>query len=113
MTVDEFVESKVLPEFRPVVAEVRGLIKESAPKAEEVMSYGLPMYKQKLTFAWISPSKTGVTVSFMRGVGFDDRYGLLRGTAKHARFVRMKNVGQVNRPALRYYVKQALKFDKL
>jgi uncharacterized protein YdhG (YjbR/CyaY superfamily) len=113
MTVDEFVESKVLPEFLPVVAAVRGLIKESAPNAEEVMSYGLPMYKQKLTLAWISPSKTGITVSFMRGVGFDDRYGLLRGTAKHARFVRMKNVGEVNKPALRYYVKQALKFDKL
>jgi hypothetical protein len=49
----------------------------------------------------------------MRGVGFEDKYGLLRGTAKHARFVRMKNVGDVNKPALRYYVKQALKLDKL
>ena len=46
MTVDEFVESKVLPEFRPVVAAIRSLMKESAPNAEEVMSYGLPMYKQ-------------------------------------------------------------------
>jgi hypothetical protein len=113
MTVDEFVESKVLPEFRPVVAAVRNLMKESAPNAKEEMSYGLPMYIQKLTMAWISPSKTGITLSFMRGVGFEDKYGLLRGTAKHARFVRMKNVGDVNKPALRYYVKQALKLDKL
>lgn len=113
MTVDEFVERKVLPEFRPVVAAVRSLMKESAPDAHELMSYGLPMYKQNLTFAWISPSKTGITLSFMRGVGFDDWYGLLRGAAKHARFVKMKNVGEVNKPALRYYVKQALKFDKL
>jgi hypothetical protein len=113
MTVDEFVESKVLPEFRPVVAAVRNLMKESASNAKEEMSYGLPMYIQKLTMAWISPSKTGITLSFMRGVGFEDKYGLLRGTAKHARFVRMKNVGDVNKPALRYYVKQALKLDKL
>ena len=113
MTVDEFVDSKVVPEFRPVVAAVRTLMKESAPKAREEMSYGLPMYLQKLTLAWISPSKTGITLSFMRGVGFEDRYGLLRGTAKHARFVRMKNMSEVNRPALRYYMKQALKFDKL
>jgi hypothetical protein len=113
MTVDEFVASKVLPEFRPVVAALRKQMKESAPNATEQMSYGLPMYIQKLTLAWISPSKTGITLSFMRGVGFEDKYGLLRGTAKHARFVRMKNVGEVNKPALRYYVKQALKLDKL
>lgn len=113
MTVDEFVKSKVLPEFRPVVAALRSLIKESAPEAKEVMSYGLPMYKQKLTFAWISPSKTGITFSFMRGVAFEDKYGLLKGVAKHARYVRMKNLDEVNKPALRYYIKQALKFDKL
>lgn len=113
MTVDEFVERKVLTEFKPIVAAIRSLVKESAPKAEELMSYGLPMYKQKRTFAWISPGKQGITLSFMRGVGFDDRYGLLRGTAKHARYVKLKNVGEINKPALRYYIKQALKLDKL
>jgi uncharacterized protein YdhG (YjbR/CyaY superfamily) len=43
MTVDEFVASKVLPEFRPVVASIRSLMKESAPDAQEVISYGIPM----------------------------------------------------------------------
>jgi hypothetical protein len=38
MTVDEFVESKVLPEFQPVVAAIRSLMKVSAPDAEELMS---------------------------------------------------------------------------
>jgi hypothetical protein len=113
MTVDEFVESKVLTEFRPVVAALRALMKEYAPRAKEMMSYGLPMYIQRLTVAWISPSKTGITFSFMRGAAFEDRYGLLRGAAKHARYVKMKNLGEVNKPALRYYIKQALKFDKL
>jgi hypothetical protein len=111
MTVDEFVESKVPPEFQPVVAAIRSLMKESAPAAEEVMSYGLPMYKGKFTFAWISPSKTGIALSFMRGVVFEDRYGLLRGGAKHSRFVRIKNLEGLNKPALKYYVKQALKHD--
>ena len=113
MTVDEFVKSNVLPEFQPVVAAIRSLMKEAAPDAREMMSYGLPMYIQRLTVAWISPSKTGITFSFMRGVSFQDKYGLLRGSAKHARYVKMKTVGEVNEPALKYYVKQALKFDKL
>jgi len=43
MTVDEFVASKVQPEFRPVVAAIRKVMKESAPDAQEVISYGIPM----------------------------------------------------------------------
>ena len=113
MTVDEFVKSSVPHEFQPVVAAIRSLMKESAPGAKEMMSYGLPMYINRLTIAWISPGKKGITFSFMRGVGFEDKYGLLRGSAKHARYVRMKNVGEVNKPALKYYIKQALRFDKL
>ncbi|MDQ2942915.1 MAG: DUF1801 domain-containing protein, partial [Candidatus Dormibacteraeota bacterium] len=93
MTVDEFVESKTLPEFRPVVAAIRRLMKECAPNAKEMMSYALPMYIQKSTLAWISPSKKGITVGFMRGAEFEDRYGLLGGVGKVAKNVRMKNVG--------------------
>ena len=109
---DEFVASKVLPEFRPVVAAIRMVMKESAPDAREVISYGIPMYGLKRPLAWINPSKTGITFGFRQGASFEDRYGLLRGTAKHAKHVRMSNLGEVNVPALRYYIKQALKLYK-
>jgi hypothetical protein len=112
MTVDEFVESKVLPEFRPVVAAIRSLMKEYASDAREEMSYGLPMYIKKSTLAWISPGKSGITFSFMRGAYFDDKYGFLGGVGKHAQGVRMKNLDEINKPALRYYIKQAVKLDE-
>jgi hypothetical protein len=113
MNVDDFVDAKVLPEFRPVVAAIRSLMKETAPGAKEVISYGIPMYVQKLPLAWISPNKSGITLGFMRGVGFEDKYGLLRGVAKHARHIKVRNLEDVNKPAFKYYIKQALKFDKL
>ena len=112
MTVDEFVKRKVQPEYQSVVAAIRSLMKSSAPDANEVMSYGLPMYIQKKTLAWISPSKTGITFGFTYGSEFEDRYGLLRGVGKHAKHVRMKKLSEVNKPALRYYIKQALRLDK-
>jgi hypothetical protein len=77
MTVDEFVASKVLPEFRPVVAAIRKVMKESAPDAREVISYGIPMYGMKRPVAWINPGKTGITLGFRQGASFADRYGLL------------------------------------
>jgi hypothetical protein len=112
MTVDEFVEAKVAPEFRPIVAVIPSLMKECAPDAEEVISYGMPVYKGKTLFAWINPPKKDVTFTFTRGVQMEDRYGLLRGTAKGgARHVKMKDLGDVNKPALNYYITQAVKLD--
>jgi|SRR5665213_2418410 len=112
MTVDEFVEAKVAPEFRPIVAVIRSLMKECAPDAEEVISYGMPVYKGKTLFAWINPPKKDVTFTFTRGVQMEDRYGLLRGTAKGgARHVKMKDLGDVNKPALNYYITQAVELD--
>lgn len=113
MTVDEFVKAKVAPEFRPIVAAIRDLMRACAPHAEEVISYGMPVYKGKTLFAWINPPKKDVTLSFTRGVVLEDRYGLLRGTAKGgARHVKMKVLGDMNKPALRYYIKQAVKLDQ-
>jgi hypothetical protein len=47
MTVDEFVKTKVLPEYRDIVSMLRELMHEMAPDVKEVMSYGIPVYKRK------------------------------------------------------------------
>ena len=113
MTVDEFVKAKVRPEYQGLVAELRALMRKEAPKAREVMSYGLPMYFQaKSAFAWLSPNQKGISVGFREGVQLEDRYGLLRGTVKHARHIQVKSLDDLNKPALRYYVKQALKLEQ-
>ena len=113
MTVDEFVESKVHPEFRPIVSTIRSLMKECAPHAREEISYGIPMYTLRKPMAWVSPSKAGISLGFREGASFEDAYGLLRGAVKHAKHLKMKTMADVNEPALRYYIKQAVKIDRL
>jgi hypothetical protein len=112
VTVDEFVKTKVQPEFRPIVGAVRGLMREFAPGAREAISYGMPTYGQNKPVAWINASKSGITLGFRQGAYFEDKFGLLRGVAKHARNVRMKTLDDVSKPALKYYIKQAVKLDK-
>ena len=111
MSVDEFVETRVLPEFRPVVAMLRALMREAAPDAQELISYGIPAYKLKHIIAVISPTKKGITLAFSRGAEFEDKYGLLEGEGKVSKNVRMKSVDEINVEALKYYIKQALMFD--
>ena len=108
---EEFVKTRVPPELLPVVARIRSLMKEFAPDAEELISYGLPCYRGKRIFALFSPNKKDITFSFTRGVQFEDKFNLLRGNGVSARHVKIKSLADVNEDALRYYIKQALEFD--
>ena len=112
MTVDDFIEAKVLPEFRPIVAMIRELMRECAPNVKEVISYGIPAYKAKRLLAVISPTKKDITFAFSRGAEFEDKYDLLRGVGKVSKHVKIKKLADVNMEALRYYIKQSLEFDE-
>jgi hypothetical protein len=111
MTVDDYIETKVLPEFHPVVAMIRGLMKEYKPEVKETISYGMPCFQMKNILAYITPNKKGITFSFVHGVEFEDKYGLLRGKAKWARYVQIRKVAEANQEALRYYINQAVALD--
>ncbi len=111
MTVDEFIQARVLPRFYPVVAMIRELMKECAPGAREMISYGIPAYKVRKIIAVISPTKKDITLSFTHGTEFDDPYHLFQGVGKVSRHVKIKSVADVNLDALRYYIRQALEID--
>jgi len=111
MTVDEFVKSKVLPEYRDVVELIRQYMRELAPKVQEMISYGIPAYKGQRILAVISPSKKGITFSFSRGAQFEDSYNLLKGAGKSSKHLKLKNLGEVKEEVMEYYIKQALDCD--
>jgi hypothetical protein len=111
MTVDDYVEQNVLPEYRDLVAQIRAAMRSLAPEAEELISYAMPCYKGKQIFAYFNANKSGITLSFTHGVHFEDRYGLLRGAGKEARHIKMKSPADLDGGALEYYVSQALAID--
>jgi hypothetical protein len=41
----------------------------------------------------------------------EDKYNLLKGVGKSSKHIKFKNVDQVKREVLAYYVKQALELD--
>jgi hypothetical protein len=111
MTVDEFVTSKVLPEYRGIVELIRQYMRELAPGAQEIISYGIPAYKVKRIIAVISPTKKDITLAFSRGAEMEDGYALLQGVGKISKHLKFKSVGEVKKEVLAYYVKQALDLD--
>jgi hypothetical protein len=111
-TVDEFVQQRVPPALQPTVARLRELMRELAPSTRELISYGMPVFCGKNIIAYITAVNKYVTFSFTVGVQFEDKYGLLRGAGKHARYLRYKTPEDINKTIVRYYVKQALAKDR-
>ncbi len=110
-TVDEFVKANVLPQHQDIVAMLRELMREMAPNAKEQMSYGMPVWKGRKIFAWVSPTKKDITFAFSRGAEFEDKHGLLQGAGRRSRHVKINDLRHVKKAALRYYIKHALAFD--
>jgi hypothetical protein len=110
-SVDEFVEAKVRPELRPVVAMLRELMREVAPEATEAYAYAMPVWHRRNIIAWITVAGQHISFGFTHGTEIDDPYGLLGGRGKGARNVRLKRLDAVNRDALCHYVRQALELD--
>ena len=110
---DEFIQEKIPPQFHDLVELLRDLMRESAPQATEKVGYGMLMWSGRWPLAWITPGKEGVSFGFRAGAYFGDPFGLLKGTGKHARNVKLKGPADVNREALRHYVRQALEHDGL
>ena len=55
-TVDEFMALQS-DEARKVLEKLRGIIKQVAPKADEVISYAIPAFKLNSVIVWYAPSK--------------------------------------------------------
>ncbi len=111
MTVDEFINNRVLPEFRETVERIRQFLRELAPEAREELSYGIPAYRVRRIIAVISPTKKDITLSFSRGAEFDDEFGLLKGVGNKSKYLKFKSADDVDRAVLAYYIQQALKLE--
>lgn len=111
-TVDSFIENRVQPEHREIVEALRKLMRETAPDAREVITYGVLVWRGNLILAVVSPTKKDITFAFSKGAVFEDKYGLLKGVGRVSKHVKLKDVKDVNRAALTYYIKQALELDK-
>lgn len=112
--VDSFVEEKVLPQYRAIVEAFRELVRRVAPEVSEGMRGGteayhsVPVYRLGRDIIAISPTKKGVTFSFSKGAGFEDRYGLLQGQGRVSRTVFVKSMEEFDEEALASYVRQAV-----
>lgn len=113
MNVDEYIRTRIPAQHRATAEMVRTLVRECEPEAVEEVSYDMPVFKVAgRRFAWITAWDKGITFGLRQGILIKDRHGLLKGTGKTARNVKLASPDAVDHDVLRDYIRQAVALDK-
>lgn len=96
------------PELRKVVRGLRSLVKKSVPSAKEtVNAWGIPTFEAPDPFCLYMLGKYHVTFGFHRGTSLKDPRGLLEGTGKKIRHVKLSDLASLKQKGLRELVRAA------
>jgi len=93
------------PALRKVVQELRSFVKEIVPSAKEtVNAWGVPTFEVAGPFCLYMVGKRHVTFGFHYGTSLEDPEGLLEGTGKNIRHVKIGSVEDLGQKGLRELV---------
>lgn len=95
--------------LRALLADVMPGITEVNWKAQQIAGYGVGEKKMSEHFCYIAPLKAHVNLGFMYGADLDDPEGLMEGSGKALRHIKVKTIGQANNPAIRELIVLASK----
>ena len=103
---------KLAKQARKLIFEVTPGVSETVYPAMKVVRYGLQGNKMAGLVFGIMPTKAGVSLGFMHGTSLPDPQGLLEGTGKNLRHVKLKKKEDVDNPALRALVEAEIREAK-
>lgn len=110
----EDVISGASPEIQEIAHAIRALLADVMPNITEVAwgqqkiaGYGVGPKKMSEQFCYVSPFKKHINFGFYYGADLDDPTGLLEGSGKVMRHIKIRTLEELNQPAVRNLVEQA------
>jgi hypothetical protein len=110
--VEDFL-SAYSPAVQELATTLRTLVREAAPEAQEKVYPGWKNigYAGRALFCSISPYKDSVNLFFQQGASLEDPEGLLAGSGKDMRHVKVKKAQDIRPDYFKSLVKQAAAID--
>jgi len=100
------------PELRKVVRALRGFVRKIVPGTREtVNSWGVPTFEKKAPFCFFMVGKNHVTFRFHLGASLPDPEGLLEGTGKNMRHVKLHTMEDLEQKGLKNLVQAAARLE--
>jgi hypothetical protein len=105
--IDTYLEKKPA-ELAKIAEKLRKLVKRTVAGAmESVNPWRIPTFESNGPMCFFMVGKNHVTFGFLRGTSLPDPAGLLEGTGKNLRHVKLKTADDVGKPALRKLIAAA------
>ena len=110
-TVAEYIDG--LDDWRlEAVSTLRRLVIEAAPDAKESIKWARPIYEYEGPLCYIAAFKDHVNLGFLRGVDLPDDAGILEGSGKVMRHVKVTSVEAIDEDALKDLVRAAVALNR-
>ena len=105
----------VEPDLAAIARRLRAIIRavdkttvETVRLGDNAATYGVGPKKMTDGYAYIMPMRGYINLGFYQGALLKDPEGLLEGTGKGLRHVKIRSLAESNRPAIRALLKTAL-----
>ncbi len=110
--IDGYVEQKE-EKVAAVAKGLRALMKKAVKNVKEsVNPWKIPTFEVEGPMCFFMAGKKHVTFGFLRGALLKDPAGLLEGTGKSLRHVKLRTVEDLKRPELKKLIGEAVKLNK-
>ena len=110
--IDLYVDAKPA-ELRDVAEKLRKLVKKTVKGTKEsVNPWKIPTFESNGPMCFFTVGKYHVTFGFLRGTSLPDPAGLLEGTGKNLRHVKLRTAEDVSTPALKKLIEAAARLNK-
>lgn len=109
-TIDAFIARQPEP-LREIMTALRAIVRETAPDLEEKPKWSWPTFVGRSNVAYIAPMNGYVNLGFFRGAELPDPVGIVEGTGKGLRHVKVRSLEDMPRAALEDLVRAAIRLD--
>ncbi len=103
---------EIAKRLRNLIAEVYPDVVEVPWPKQQIVGYGVGPKKMSEHFCYIGAHSDHVNLGFYYGAQLPDPEGLLEGTGKKLRHIKLREVEEVDSPALRHMLQLSLEERK-
>lgn len=97
--------AQATPTQQPILEQLCQLIKKAVPTATESIKWSRPVFTAQKDFVYLKTAKAYVTLGFFSSQNLNDPNGLLEGTGKDMRHIKIRKVEDIDSQQITEWLK--------